>query len=147
MLALTVFVTDESEAQRDSVKVEHEVIVNSAGDTLVIIAPVYGNIRHGARQIRIEREVTINSDGDTTIIANVTRDPKVRMLLHSHGGQCGRRIRNRLEHRGRKRGREHHVHLEKRGSRELREVETEARCLARELREADEESHQEKEEN
>ena len=142
LLALIVFTNRKAEAQRDSVKVKHEVIVESAGDTLIIVSPGHGEIDHGMGQIRIEREVMINSDGDTTMIANVMRHPMVRGRHHGKGSH---RIRHRSGHaRGKRNGR-HHVGSEHEGRRELQKMEAEASRLARKLSEADESSYQEME--
>ena len=126
-------------------KVKREVIINSAGDTLIIVNTGHEDMKYGMRRVRMEREITINSDGDTMIVANVT-SPGMRMRRYGQGDRTRQRVRHRFGHRGRKRDRGRDMSLWHEERRELREMEMEARRLARELRQADEESYREKEE-
>ncbi|MYD68065.1 MAG: hypothetical protein F4241_06840 [Rhodothermaceae bacterium] len=92
----------------------------------------------------IERAI-VNSDGDTTTVTIwIKGDPEERV----DRSRTVRQIRNRLHQRSgsRQQIQMHNVRRELGDSRELREMEVEARRLARQLRQADEESYQEKEE-
>ncbi|MYJ45320.1 MAG: hypothetical protein F4069_08360 [Rhodothermaceae bacterium] len=122
------------------------VLVSVDGDTVMVTKRGPERSRRGdrEREVVVEREI-IDSDGDTTIVSVVREgDRKERV----HRPRTVRQIRNRLRQRSesRKQIRMHDVRRELGDSRELREMEVEARRLARQLRQADEESYQEKEE-
>ena len=122
------------------------VIVSVDGDTVMVTKRGPERSRRGdrEREVVVEREI-INSDGDTTIVSVVREGDRKERVRRS---RTVRQIRNRLRQRSgsRKQIRMHDVRRELGDSRELREMEVEARRLARQLRQADEESYQEKEE-
>lgn len=125
---------------------EAEVTVSIDGDTMMVTkrSPERGRRGDRKREVVIEREI-VNSDGDTTIVSVVRGGGREVRLRRS---RTGHQMRHRLRHRSgsRRQMRVRDVHREHGDSRELREMETEARRLARELRQADEETHSEKEE-
>ncbi len=123
---------------------EEEVIISADGDTMIVTETSPRRYRRG-RQLHIEREIVINADGDTTIVSTVTGGSRRTSMHRSHTGhQMRHRLRQRPGSRKRMRGRDMSSY-EHRDSRELRRMETEARKLARQLRQADEETYSEKE--
>lgn len=125
---------------------EAEVTVSIDGDTMMVTKRASERGRRGdrEREVVIEREI-VNSDGDTTIVSVVRGgDREVRLRRSRTGHQMRHRLRQRSGSRKQMRMRD--MRREHGDSRELREMETEARRLARELRQADEETYSEKEE-
>ncbi|MCY3593863.1 MAG: hypothetical protein OXH01_01300 [Bacteroidetes bacterium] len=122
------------------------VVVRVNGDTLMATNNPPRRNRKGDLEAEtfIER-VMVNSDGDSTMVTIWTKgDPEERV----ERSRTVRQIRNRLRQRSgsRKQIRMRDVRRERGDSGELREMEVEARRLARQLRQTDEESYQEKEE-
>ncbi len=127
-----------------SMHVEREVIVSADGDTMIVTETSPRHHQRG-RQLHTEREIAINVDGDTTIVSTVTEGSRRTNMRRSHTGhQMRHRLRQRPGSRKRMRGHDRGSY-EHRDSRELRKMETEARKLARQLRQADEETYSEKE--
>ncbi len=127
-----------------SMHVEREVIISADGDTMIVTETSPRHHRRG-RQLHTEREIVINADGDTTIVSTVTGGSRRSNIRRSHTGhQMRHRVRQRPGPRKRMRGRDMSSYGH-RDSRELRRMETEARKLARQLRQADEETYSEKE--
>ena len=127
-----------------SMHAEREVIISADGDTMIVTETSPRRYRRG-RQFHTEREIVINADGDTTIVSTVTggsRRPNMRRSHTRH--QMRHRLRQRPESQKGIWGRDR-SNYEHRDSRELRKMETEARELARQLRQADEETYSEKE--
>ena len=122
------------------------VVVRVNGDTLMATNNPPKRNHEGDLEAEtfIERAI-VNSDGDTTTVTIwIKGDPEERV----DRSRTVRQIRNRLHQRSgsRQQIQMHDVRRELGDSRELREMEVEARRLARQLRQADEESYQEKEE-
>ncbi len=148
-LAFMVFSFHNAKAQRDTVNVERRVIVTSEGDTVIVMNSSTDRMRiRGDRgqNLRIEREITIDSDGDTTAVEAMIRDPRFRMRFSNRGDhryweprQRSKISRRKRNHRNRMARQDHSY------TRELREMEAEARGLARELRQAEEDTRDEKE--
>jgi len=138
-LVFPVLIAHITVAQQDSIKVEHEVSINSAGDTLIVIYPGYGDMEHRERHVHIDQEIIVSADKDTVIVTNGMREPRIRVRHRSQGGHSWDRLRHRRKNRGRNQRMEHE------DARELRQMEMRARRLAQEVRQADEDSYDEKE--
>ncbi len=126
-----------------SMHVEREVIISADGDTMIVTETSPRRYRRG-RQFHTERDIVINTNGDTTIVSTVTGGGRRMKMRRSHTAyQRRHQLRQRSSHR--KRMLRHGMHHKHEDSRELRKMETEARELARQLRQADEETYSEKE--
>ena len=123
------------EAQQDSVKV---VI---AGDSAIVIKGHPVHKRMAGQRMHIEREVTVDSDGDTTIVVNAVTG--ARRFSNRH-----RMYRHRRHdmHCGQGRHCDHGRYHDDDQSDKLGKMEAEARRMARELRRADAQTYNEKEE-
>lgn len=176
ILVFALLVVQKADAQRDSIKVEKDVVIdsqqdsikvervmfiNAQQDTTIISQTVPRYTRMGGRKRgrHIERKITINSDGDTTEV-RVAGDRRIRM---SRSQNRRHQVRQRFEHSTRMHSSQRHRHQVVRESpgcgmrmwnrmhemhqnedaRELWKMEMEARQIALELRQADEDRYDE----
>jgi len=144
LLTLSFAITVHAQ-KSDSFRMSPDIIISTEGDTLFVIHSDEHDSDRRMRHINVEREIVINANGDTTIVTNIERSARMGERRHNSRKRIHHRDRHRVGERRQMRHRHRSDHQRSEESRLLRQMEAEARNLARKARQADEEDYPEKE--